>query len=564
MGVVLAADDPALKRAVALKVMLPGIASRPAARDRFLREARAAAALEHDHIVPIYQVGEDRGIPFIAMPLLKGLSLADYLRTKGRLNVPQLLRVGREVAKGLAAAHAKGLVHRDIKPANLWLDATAGGRIKILDFGLARAVQEDRQLTQDGVVVGTPAFMSPEQAAGHPVGPPSDLFSLGAVLYLLCTGRRPFAGTTTYAVLTALATEAPKPVAEINPDVPAVMAELVMRLLEKAPARRPASAREVAEAIYALERKRLIEKLERETGGGLNTVGGSHAVNLNPEESADSRLEFGTPSDPVRPGPARHLILLAAAMAVVVLTAVVAGALILRRPKSEAETPATTGAAKTAPPNTPDGFLPPPPGSSKKLLTARRVQDLGRFWAPTPSNPSSLFDLDLSEDEPVVKSKVVNAGLRFRDLTKNYYLRFEFRHIEGPRDSRLTIHEVYVPLNESGLVASFYKNEDAIARVSPKAIRTQLREPKLRKGPWHTCELYAAEQVVIPVIDGQALGAMKIYLRTAPDNRYKPLDEWEVGFRVHKDNVTAFRRAEFWDCDTIPNEIKKMLSAGSG
>src|SRR4051812_39938957 len=146
MGLVLHAEDPQLRRAVALKVMLPNLAANPASRERFLREARAAAALEHDHITPIYQVGEDHGIPFIAMPLLKGMSLEEYLRTKGRMTLPQVLRVGREIARGLAVAHEKGIVHRDLKPANLWLDAAANGRVRILDFGLARA-ETDYQLT---------------------------------------------------------------------------------------------------------------------------------------------------------------------------------------------------------------------------------------------------------------------------------------------------------------------------------------------------------------------------------------------------------------------------------
>jgi serine/threonine protein kinase len=350
MGMVFLADDPALKRSVALKVMLPEVAARPVARERFLREARSAAALAHDHIVPIFHVAEDRGVPFIAMPLLTGMTLDEYLRRKGRLTVPQALRVGRETAKGLAAAHAKGLVHRDVKPANLWLDATAGGRVKILDFGLARAAPSDEQLTHEGAVLGTPAFMSPEQAAGQPVGPASDLFSLGAVLYLLCTGRRPFPGDNAYAILIALAKETPTPVAALNPDVPPPLADLVMRLLEKDPARRPASAREVAEAIYAVERKRLIEKLKREAGGGPTTVGGSHAVNPNPEESADARLEFDPPGAPERNPRSRRLAALGLSC-VLVLVAVLVAVFLVRQPEPGTPTELPTRSSSTHPPS---------------------------------------------------------------------------------------------------------------------------------------------------------------------------------------------------------------------
>ena len=136
MGAVFHAVDIQLGRPVALKVLRPGLADSALARERFLREARAAAALEHDHVVPIYQVGEDRGIPYLAMPLLRGQSLQERLHGGARLPEAEVLRIGREVAEGLAAAHAQGLVHRDIKPANLWLEE-GSGRVKILDFGLA-------------------------------------------------------------------------------------------------------------------------------------------------------------------------------------------------------------------------------------------------------------------------------------------------------------------------------------------------------------------------------------------------------------------------------------------
>ncbi len=259
MGVVFLAEDPQLQRTVALKAMLPEAARRAGARERFLREARATAKIEHDNIVTIYQVGEDHGVPYLAMQLLKGMSLDEYLKKKqgGKTAMPftieQILKLGREIAKGLQAAHEHGLIHRDIKPANIWLDASAGGRAKILDFGLVRAEQEDNRLTQIGTIVGTVAFMAPEQGRGDKVDARADLFSLGCVLYRLCTGRLPFAGKDAMEMLIAVATETPPPVHELNTQVPPKLARLIMKLLEKMPKDRPASARAVVEAIQAIE-----------------------------------------------------------------------------------------------------------------------------------------------------------------------------------------------------------------------------------------------------------------------------------------------------------------------
>jgi serine/threonine protein kinase len=256
MGMVFKAEDPQLERAIALKIMLPQVAESEACRERFLREARAAAKLEHDHVIAIYQVGCDRGIPFIAMPFLKGMSLEDWLRRNRPLKMPQILRIGREIARGLQAAHDRGLVHRDIKPANLWLDAATNGRIKILDFGLARPEKEDAGLTRSGQIVGTPNYMSPEQAEGKKIDGRSDLFSLGVVLYRLCTGVLPFRGPNIMAVLMALATQDPPPAGSLNSELPPAFSDLIARLMRKNPDERPASAKEVVDAIAAIERER--------------------------------------------------------------------------------------------------------------------------------------------------------------------------------------------------------------------------------------------------------------------------------------------------------------------
>ncbi len=253
MGAVYQAVDSQLGRFVALKVMRPRLADFEEARGRFLREARAAAALEHDHVVPIYQVGEDNGVPYLAMPLLHGQSLSERLRRDSRLPVAEVLRIGREIAEGLAAAHEHGLVHRDIKPANIWIEE-GSGRVKILDFGLARVANEAACLTQDGTILGTPAYMAPEQVGGGKgVDQRSDLFSLGSVLYRMVTGRRAFPAENTAALLLALVHEEPVPPRRLNPDVPPALDRLILQLLAKDPDERPQSAGAVVEALRGLE-----------------------------------------------------------------------------------------------------------------------------------------------------------------------------------------------------------------------------------------------------------------------------------------------------------------------
>ncbi len=254
MGVVFLAEDVRLRRQVAVKAMKPGLAANARARQRFLREAQLTASVTHDHIVAIHQIGEEKGLPFLAMPLLQGESLDARLKREETLPPAEVLRIGRETAEGLAAAHEHGLIHRDVKPANLWLEALPGGRtrVKVLDFGLARACDGDAPLTQSGVIVGTPAYMAPEQVEGR-VDPRADLFSLGCVLYRMATGQTPFPGETVMQVLAKVAAAQPRPPQGLNPETPPVLSDLILRLLAKDPAQRPQSATEVIQAIQSIE-----------------------------------------------------------------------------------------------------------------------------------------------------------------------------------------------------------------------------------------------------------------------------------------------------------------------
>jgi len=261
MGVVFRAEDPSLKRIVALKAMLPKLAASSSAKKRFLREAQTAASIKHDHIVTIFQVGVDRDAPYLAMEFLHGESLDARLKREGKLLIAEVLRIGREVAEGLAAAHHENLIHRDIKPANVWLESkkgepgvsATGGRVKILDFGLARIDDDQGDLTSSGVIVGTPAFMAPEQVQNENVDHRCDHFSLGCMLYVMATGAMPFTGKNGMSRLLAAALTEPTPPAELNPAIPLELSRLILRLLAKDPAKRPHDAHAVAAALQALK-----------------------------------------------------------------------------------------------------------------------------------------------------------------------------------------------------------------------------------------------------------------------------------------------------------------------
>jgi serine/threonine protein kinase len=249
MAVVFKAIDTKLNRLVALKVLSPRLASSVAAQKRFLREARAAACVHHENVVQMLAVCEDRGLPYLVMQYLDGESVQNRIDRLGSLGVQEIVRIGYQTATGLAAAHKQGLIHRDIKPANLMLNGVGDLPIvKITDFGLARAV-DDTALTSDRAVIGTPEYMSPEQARGAALDQRSDLFSLGSVLYAMCTGKSPFRGESAVAVLRRVSDETPTPVRSLNPEVPEWLASLIERLMAKNPADRFATAKEVADLL---------------------------------------------------------------------------------------------------------------------------------------------------------------------------------------------------------------------------------------------------------------------------------------------------------------------------
>jgi len=256
MGVVFRAHDPKLQRIVAVKALAPELARLPVARQRFLREARAAAAISHPHVVTIFAVdgteeaslGTERTtLPYLVMECIVGQTLHDKIKRVGALKTDEIIRISRQIAEGLAAAHKRGLIHRDIKPANILLE-NGVERVKITDFGLARTTS-DGGITHTGEILGTPQCMSPEQARGELVDQRSDLFSMGCVMYTMCTGVSPFRADNMLAVMKKVCETEPRPVAQLNPNIPEWLCGLVHQLLEKQPELRVQTAGEVVQSL---------------------------------------------------------------------------------------------------------------------------------------------------------------------------------------------------------------------------------------------------------------------------------------------------------------------------
>lgn len=249
MGLVLEAFDSKLQRNVAIKVLDPTLVDDEVARQRFCREARAAASITHENVVAVHQVEKsiDGKLPYLVMQLVPGESLEERLLREKKLPLREIVRIAMQAVHGLAAAHAQGLIHRDIKPGNILLEPPQD-RVKLTDFGLAR-VAEDVKLTRTGFVSGTPLYMAPEQAMGGEVDARSDLFSLGAVLYEMCAGQPPFQGNSALAILKQITDVKHRPLRELNPSTPEWLADTIDWLLAKKPGDRIQSAEHLAELL---------------------------------------------------------------------------------------------------------------------------------------------------------------------------------------------------------------------------------------------------------------------------------------------------------------------------
>jgi eukaryotic-like serine/threonine-protein kinase len=260
MGEVYRATDTKLARDIALKVLPPDMASDPDRLARFQREARAVAALNHPNVVTVYSVEESDDVHFITMELIEGQAL-DRLISANGLPVDRIIEIAGSIAEALAAAHEKGIVHRDLKPANVMV--TSEGRVKVLDFGLAKDIRteaaNDATLisagrTQAGMVMGTPAYMSPEQVSGRPLDHRSDIFSFGVVLHEMATGRRPFEGSSSAELISSILRDTPPTVTDARPELPSDLARVIRRCLEKDPRYRVQTARDVSNEFRDLAR----------------------------------------------------------------------------------------------------------------------------------------------------------------------------------------------------------------------------------------------------------------------------------------------------------------------
>ncbi|HEX6975506.1 MAG TPA: protein kinase [Vicinamibacterales bacterium] len=289
MGEVYAAEDTRLHRRVAIKVLSKLMAGDPERRQRFEREAHAVAALNHPNIVTIHAVEEADGVPFLVMELVDGRPLSELI-SAGGLPVDTLLRIGVSVSDAMAAAHQKGITHRDLKPANVMV--APDGRVKVLDFGLAKlreaeldADAETRMpsgdLTGEGRIMGTVAYMSPEQAEGKPVDSRSDIFSLGVMLHEMSTGQRPFTGDTNVSVLSSILKDTPSSITDINPRLPIGLAKIVRRALAKEPTRRFQTA---------LDLRNELEELKQEIDSGVTMTMSTVAARTRKGSAARGRI----------------------------------------------------------------------------------------------------------------------------------------------------------------------------------------------------------------------------------------------------------------------------------
>lgn len=357
-GIVVKAFDHTLRRVVAIKMMPEEMAATSPARKRFVREARAAAAIRHDNVICIHAV-EEQPVPYLVMEFVPDGSLQRYLDETGPLEVKEVLCIGAQIARGLTAAHATGVVHRDIKPANVLLEREPSRRAKLTDFGIACAA-DDASLTQSGMIVGTPMYMAPEQARGERIDHRADLFSLGSVLYTMVSGRPPFRATNSLAVLKRVSEETPRPIQEIMPETPQWLCDIIAKLHAPDPNDRFQTAAEVADLLescrVALEAGRpVMSRVPHQIGRRRKWVG----------------VAVGT------------------VLAAVTLAGILFGT---NWPSTQPTTPLATSPEQPTEPPTPTAPQPNPPPSAKpaEILPDKYINALDMKFVRIPAGTSRL------------------------------------------------------------------------------------------------------------------------------------------------------------------------------
>ena len=392
MGSVFRAHDPAMDRVVALKTILSvALAGDHGAefRERFYREARAAGALAHPGIVPVFDVGEHEGVPFLVMEFVNGKTLADAMKRGGRLSMDRVCELGQQIAEALDYAHRKGVIHRDIKPANILLTSreTHGiERPRITDFGVAKLAAGE--ITSTGQLLGTPAFMPPEQFTGAPIDGRTDLFSLGVILYWMATGEQPFPGETITTVSYKIVHTEPVPPAKLNPAIPAQMEKVILKCLSKSPADRYQTGEELALALKEVRAGTALTSM-RTAIPRSTFVGGNSEDTLDatpgpaPDRtSPNPTLASGNGILPAMPVPSARKRYGPAVIALALLAVVAAGSWIV--PHHRAAHTAATPPGPQQPAAAPQQSAPAPATASTPVATTTTAAK-----KPSPAIPAA-------------------------------------------------------------------------------------------------------------------------------------------------------------------------------
>jgi serine/threonine-protein kinase len=367
MGSVFRAKDPAMDRIVAVKTILSGaLAGEQSSeyRQRFFREARAAGALSHPGIVSVFDVGEHEGVPFLVMEFVPGRTLSDAIKKGERSSLERVCEIGQQIAEALGHAHRKGVIHRDIKPANILLatrEADGTEQAKITDFGVAKLAAGE--ITTTGQLLGTPAYMPPEQFTGAPIDGRADLFSLGVILYWMASGEQPFPGETMSAVSYKIVHTEPIPPAKLNPAIPAAMESVILKCLAKNPADRYQTGEELAQALAQLRTGAKTSSLQATTPMTMGTAGASEETyDITPSLPPKPGQTTATIKSPQPAAPSRKkgVLLLAAVILLVAMAA--GGGYLLHRYRSTAQQPAAEWAiaSQSTPAETAESSQPAP------------------------------------------------------------------------------------------------------------------------------------------------------------------------------------------------------------
>jgi serine/threonine-protein kinase len=389
MGSVFRAKDPAMDRIVAVKTILSGaLASEQGSeyRQRFFREARAAGALAHPGIVPVFDVGEHEGIPYLVMEFVRGRTLADAMKRGERCSLERVCEIGQQIAEALGHAHRHGVIHRDIKPANILLtsrEVYGSEQAKITDFGVAKMTAGE--ITTTGQLLGTPAFMPPEQFTGSPIDGRTDIFSLGVILYWMATGEQPFAGETMTTVSYKIVHTEPIPPAKLNPAIPTAMEAVILKCLAKSPADRYQTGEEVAQALAQLRSDAKEASLQATAPLMRGTADTSEETyDLNSAKPKSSMTTTTLVPQLVAAPTGKRKALLSAAVILLVAVAAAGGWTLLHRHHSKAQQPEVAVDARLPAASKPSAALEATPASAPAP-----AQDATPVVAPVPPRSQS-------------------------------------------------------------------------------------------------------------------------------------------------------------------------------